>query len=153
MTLCKVWVHASSLALEAAVEVGGHTVGDASWLRKDDSGHITMAELDVVIQGLNLVLAWKVKKVESVTDSSAVHPWISDGLLGKSRLKTKATSEMLITVLSAVEEYRLQVTITLVPSGRNKADRLTCAAALVESASDQSPSHTTCVCFHCYCFL
>lgn len=97
MTLCKVWVDASSLALDAVVEVGGHTVEDASWLRKGDSGHIIMTELDAVIKNLNLALAWKVK-VESVTDSSAVHRWFSDGLLGKCRLKTKATSETLITV-------------------------------------------------------
>ena len=42
---------------------------DASWLRKDESSHINMAELDAVIRGLNLALAWRVKKVEVLTDS------------------------------------------------------------------------------------
>ena len=53
----RVWVDASSLALGFVVEVDGHVVEDATWLRKDDSSHINMAELDTVIKGLNLVLA------------------------------------------------------------------------------------------------
>lgn len=98
------------MPLGAAVEVGGYTVEDASWLCKDDSSHINMPELDVVIKGLNLVLEWKMK-VELMMDSSAVHHWISDGLLGKSKLKTKATSVMLIRrrvgiELSVTEESR-----------------------------------------------
>ncbi|XP_066985023.1 uncharacterized protein [Macrobrachium rosenbergii] len=126
----KIWVDASSLALGVAVEVNGSIVEDASWLRKDDSCHINMAELDAVIKGLNLALAWKIQKVELMTDSSTVHRWISDGLLGKSRLKTKAASEMLIRrrlgiVLSLIEECDLQLSITLVSSANNTADSLT----------------------------
>ncbi|XP_064106974.1 uncharacterized protein LOC135215948 [Macrobrachium nipponense] len=126
----KIWVDASSLALGVAAEVNGSIVEDASWLWKDDSCHINMAELDAVIKGLNLALAWKIQKVELMTDSSTVHRWISDGLLGKSRLKTKAASEMLIRrrlgiVLSLIEECDLQLSITLVSSANNKADSLT----------------------------
>lgn len=33
-----------------------------SWLCKDDSSNFNMAELDVVIKGLNLTLAWEIKK-------------------------------------------------------------------------------------------
>ena len=125
-----VWVDASSLALGAVVEIDGSVVEDACWLRKEDAGHINMAELDALVKGLNLVLAWKVKKVEIKTDSTAVHQWISDGLTGKSRLKTKAANEMLIRrrvaiVTALVEEYKLQVTVSLVPSHENKADSLT----------------------------
>ena len=125
-----VWVDASSLALGAAVEIDGCVVEDASWLRKDEAGHINMAELDAVIKGLNLVLAWQMKEVEIKTDSATVHQWISDGLTGKSRLKTKAANEMLIRrrvaiVTALVEEYKLQVTVSLVPSHANKADSLT----------------------------
>ncbi|KAG0714885.1 hypothetical protein GWK47_001430 [Chionoecetes opilio] len=47
----RVWVDASSLALGAAVEIDGSIVEDASWLRKEDSSHINMAELDAVIRG------------------------------------------------------------------------------------------------------
>lgn len=121
---------ASSLALGVAVEIDGRIVEDASWLSKNDSSHINMAELDAVIKGLNLALAWKVRKVELVTDSAAVHRWISDGITGRSRLKTKAASEMLIRrrvgiVTTLVEECDLQLSVTRVPSANNKADNLT----------------------------
>lgn len=42
-----------------------------------------MTKLDAVGQGLNLTLAWNTKKVELVTDSSAVHRWISDWAVGE----------------------------------------------------------------------
>uniref|UniRef100_A0A5S6R3V7 Integrase catalytic domain-containing protein n=1 Tax=Trichuris muris TaxID=70415 RepID=A0A5S6R3V7_TRIMR len=65
-----------------------------------------------------------------MTDSTTVQRWISDGLSGKARLKTKAASEMLIRrrvdmVLSLVSEYNLQLVVTLVNSASNKADALT----------------------------
>uniref|UniRef100_A0A5S6QHP4 RNase H domain-containing protein n=1 Tax=Trichuris muris TaxID=70415 RepID=A0A5S6QHP4_TRIMR len=89
-----------------------------------------MAELDAVIRGLNLALAWGLKGLEVLTDSATVHRWVSDGLSGKARLNTKAAGEMLIrrrigTVQSWVEEYSLQVKISLVKSSENKADILT----------------------------
>ena len=123
------WVDASSLAHGVAVAINGHIVEDASWLRKEVSSHINMAELDAVIKGLNLALAWNVKKVDLCTDSSTVHRWISDALSGKNRLKTKAANEMPIrrrvgTVLSLIEECELQLSVTLVPSSANKADSL-----------------------------
>ncbi|MEL7523245.1 MAG: reverse transcriptase domain-containing protein, partial [Cyanobacteria bacterium J06553_1] len=125
-----VWVDASSIALGAVLEVDGCAVEDACWLRKEDAGHINMAELDAVIKGLNLVLAWKITEVELKTDSATVYQWISDGLTGKSRLRTKAASEMLVRrrvaiVTALVEEYGLSVEVTLVPSRENKADALT----------------------------
>ena len=42
----RVWVDSSSLALGVAIEVNGQVIEDGSWLRKEDSGHINMAELD-----------------------------------------------------------------------------------------------------------
>ncbi|XP_045111049.1 uncharacterized protein LOC123504528 [Portunus trituberculatus] len=129
-TEAKVWVDASSLAMGAAVEVEGKIVEDACWLRPDGASHINMAELDAVIKGLNLALAWKMSKVELVTDSSTVHRWINDCLTGRARLKTKAASEMLIRrrleiVMSLVKECGLVLTVSLVPSSENKADVLT----------------------------
>ena len=126
----RVWVDASSIALGVAVEINGSVVEDASWMRKEESSHINMAELDAVIKGLNLALAWSVKKVEVLTDSSTVQRWISDAISGRSRLRTKAASEMLIRrrigiVLSLIEECGLQLSVTLVPSISNKADNLT----------------------------
>ena len=89
-----------------------------------------MAELDSVIAGLNIALAWKFKRVELCTDSFTVHRWITDALTGKSRLKMKVASEMLIhrrigIVTSMVEEYTIKLTVTLVPSCSNKAESLT----------------------------
>ncbi|MPC30392.1 hypothetical protein E2C01_023655 [Portunus trituberculatus] len=126
----RVWVDARSLALGVVIESDGCIIGDASWLRKDDSTHINMAELDAVVKELNLVLAWKIKEVELMTDSVTVHRWISDSLSGKSRLRTKAASEMLIRqrislVTSLVDECGLQVQVSLVLSESNKADALT----------------------------
>ena len=125
----KVWIDSSSVALGVAVEVGRCVVEDASWLCKDESCHINMAELDAAIKGLNLVMAWKIQRVELLTDSVTVHRWISDGLSGKSRLRTKAASEILIRrrvgiVLSLVQEYNLRLLVTLIPSANNKADSL-----------------------------
>lgn len=87
---------ASSIALGVAIEINGSIVENASWLHKDKSSHINMVELDAVIKGLNLVLAWRIKKVKVLTGSSAVQSWIFDGISGRSRLEAKAASEMLI---------------------------------------------------------
>ena len=84
----RVWIDASSMALGVAVEINGAIIKDASWLRKDCSSHINMAELDAVIKGLNLALAWKLKEVEILIDSSTMHHCICDGISGRGRLKT-----------------------------------------------------------------
>uniref|UniRef100_A0A5S6Q1Z5 RNase H domain-containing protein n=1 Tax=Trichuris muris TaxID=70415 RepID=A0A5S6Q1Z5_TRIMR len=126
----KVEVDASALGIGVALEVSGSIIEDAAWLRPHDSCHINMAELDAVIKGLNLVLTWQMKKIELITNSATVHRWISDSLSGRTRLKTKAASEMLIRrrvglVLSLGREYNLDLTITLVRSADNKVDALT----------------------------
>ena len=128
--LARLWVDASAVALGAVVEMDGDVVEDASWLRKKEVGHINMAELDAVVRGMNLVLTWKVKRVEVMTDSATVFQWISDGLTGKSRLRTKAANEMLIRrrvdiVMELRREYGLEMNIVLVPSAENRADALT----------------------------
>ena len=126
-----VWVDASSLALGIVIEVDGNVVEDASWLRSEDSSsHINMAELDAVIKGVNAALAWKLKKLHVRTDSLTVYHWISNALSGKVRLKTKASSEMLIrrrvdTIKALVDEYGLILDIELVRSECNRADALT----------------------------
>ena len=93
----EVWVDASSLALGALVQIGGVTVEDATWLRKDRSEvHINMAELDAVLRGVNMALAWKLNKLQLFTDSVTVFHWISDAVTGKTRLRSKASAELLI---------------------------------------------------------
>ena len=126
-----VWVDARSLALGIVIEVDGNVVEDASWLRSEDSSsHINMAELDAVIKGVNTALAWKLKKLHVRTDSLTVYHWISNALSGKVRLKTKASSEMLIrrcveTIKALVYESGLILDIELVRSECNRADALT----------------------------
>ena len=91
-----VWVDASSLAIGAALEMNGSIVEDACWLRKNPETHVNLAELDSVVRGINLSLAWNLKKVTVMTDSKAVYHWLTDALSGRARIKTKAASEVLI---------------------------------------------------------
>ncbi|XP_065667190.1 uncharacterized protein LOC136087678 [Hydra vulgaris] len=127
----KVWVDASSLAMGALIQVGETTVEDATWLRKVTSDiHINMAELDAVIRGMNMALMWKLKKVTVFTDSVTVLHWVSDALTGKSRLRSKATGEMLIqrrlsVLQQLIEEYNVSVEVKVIPSKDNLADALT----------------------------
>uniref|UniRef100_A0A5S6QBE8 RNase H type-1 domain-containing protein n=1 Tax=Trichuris muris TaxID=70415 RepID=A0A5S6QBE8_TRIMR len=126
----KVWVDASTLAIGIAVEVNGAIIEDASWLRPDDCHHINLAGLDAVIRGLNVALSWQLRDIEVMTDSTIVYLWLDEGPSGRSSLKTKATSEMLIrrriaTVMALVEEYDLKLTVTLVKSAEKRADALT----------------------------
>ena len=72
---------------------------------------------------------WNMKKLHLCTDSLTVYHWVSDTLTGRARVKTKASSEMLIrrrlgTLKSLIEEYWLELKVTLVTSGCNLADAL-----------------------------
>ena len=52
-----VWTDASSLAAGVVVETPqGDAIEDASWLRRDKSSHINMAELDAAVRGVNLAI-------------------------------------------------------------------------------------------------
>lgn len=125
-----VWVDASSLALGVVLEVDGNIVEDACWLRQNQDAHINMAELDAVLKGVNLAVAWKITSINLMTDSSSVYHWLSDAVSGKARLKTKASGELLIrrrvsTFQSIVKEYDLTVSVHRVSSADNRADALT----------------------------
>lgn len=124
------WVDASSLAIGVVLQVNDETVEDASWLRKEDCSHINMAELDAVLKGVNLAITWKMKRIKVMSDSRSVFHWIQNALSGKSRLKTKSSSEMLIrrrleTLMQIVDDYKLQLDVKFVRSEENKADALT----------------------------
>ena len=116
-TVATVWTDASSLALGVAIEVGGEVVEDASWLRcHDDASHINLAELDAVLKGVNLAIRWGVSEMRLMVDSRSVYHWVSDLLSGCARLRSKATSEILIrrrlgTLKALVEEYGLNVSV------------------------------------------
>ena len=124
------WVDASSIAIGVVLQVGGMTIEDGSWMRESDSTHINMAELEAVIRGLNVALSWNMKRIRLKTDSSTVYRWLTDALTGKARLKTKAASEMLIrrrleVITQLREEYKVELSLELVPSKCNLADALT----------------------------
>ena len=92
--------------------------------------HINLAELDAVLQGINLALQWKVKTVHLRMDSSCMHHWVSDTLSRQTRVHTKAPSEMLIRCQLAImrelaTEYELDIDVGLVKSHDNQADQLT----------------------------
>ena len=85
-----------------------------------------MSELDAVIKGLNMGLSWKMNILHICTDSKAVFHWVTDALTGKTRLRTKASNEMLIRrrlqiITNIVDEYKLRVDIKLVASEFNLA--------------------------------
>ena len=92
-----------------------------------------MAELDAVIKGVNAALVWELKKLHVRTDSLIVYHWILNALSRKVRLKTKASSKMLIrrrvdTINALEDEYGLALDIELVRSESNRADALTHAS-------------------------
>ena len=125
-----VWTDASSLALGVAIEVDGEVIEDCCWLRRDNATHINVAELDAVVKGMNMAILWAPKKLRLMTDSRTVYHWILNTLSGKMRLKTKASSEMLIrrrlrTLQMLTEEYELDVTVQCVSSAANRSDVLT----------------------------
>ena len=65
------------------------------------------------------------KAIELKTDSLTVHRWITDAHSGLSRLRNKAHGEMLIrrrvdTIKQLVEELKIDLTVTLVRSGRTR---------------------------------
>ena len=126
-----VWVDASSQAIGVLLEKNGVVTEDAGWLRPmNHAAHINLAELDGVLKGINLALQWGVKVLHVRTDSLCMYHWVSDTLLGKARVRTKAASEMLIRRrLSAIKklaaEYELCMDVTMVTSNCNLAEGLT----------------------------
>ena len=68
-----VWVDESSLATRVSLEHDVAVVEDASWLRKKDTQHINLAELDAVLKGINMVLMWEATISHIHTDSACVH--------------------------------------------------------------------------------
>ena len=126
-----VWTDASSVASGVVlVSPDGQIIEDASWLRRDETSHINMAELDAAVRGINMAIAWGMKTVDLRTDSSAVHRWISDALSGRARLRTKAHGEMLIrrrvdVIKQLVNEFHITLSVRLVRSAENVADCLT----------------------------
>ena len=88
-----------------------------------------MAELDAVLRGVNRALAWKLNKLQLFTDSVTVFNGIS-AVTGKSRLRSKASAELLIRrrvnlFRELVDDHNLDVKVNLISSKDNLADSLT----------------------------
>lgn len=132
-TRVKVWCDASSLAVGVCLEDVEHThvIEDACWMRHaSDVSHINLAELEAVLKGVNLALKWKFKQIELMTDSFAVHRWLTATLSGEKRVKPRGLGEMLVRrrlhlLKCLIDEYHLTVSCALVRSEHNRADRLT----------------------------
>ena len=108
----------------------GDVIEDACWLRRDKTVHINMAELDAMVRGVNLALAWGMRKVHLKTDSATVHRWVEDALTGRTRLRTKAQGEMLIRrrvdlIRQLRDEMGICLSVQFVTSAQNCADKLT----------------------------
>ncbi|XP_067943371.1 uncharacterized protein [Watersipora subatra] len=125
-----VWTDASSLGLGVAVEVDGSVVEDASGLRKEsDHSHINVAELEAVGQDVNLAIAWVFKTFTLAVDSLTVVNWMSNTIDRRHRVCTKGAAEMLVkhrlgVIRDTITEYSLSVTTHLVPTVKNKADKM-----------------------------
>ena len=128
---CTLWCDASSLALGIVIETDGVIIEDSSWLRKEEeANHINLAELESVIKGINVAIAWGFKNINLKTDSATVFGWISSLIEKSKRVKVAGLSEMLVkrrlVLLSdLIEAYNLQIQIAKVASEINKADALT----------------------------
>lgn len=68
---------ASSPTLGVVIKVNGCVIEDASWLRAEDSSHISVAEFDAVIIGLNLSLAWWMKKTDLLTHPQSIAGYLT----------------------------------------------------------------------------
>ena len=80
-----VWCDASQIAYGVALERKNQIIEDGAWLRKADDGtHINLAELNVVIKGVNPAMKWGAGDITIFTDSAAVYSWLSS-LLKKDK--------------------------------------------------------------------
>ncbi len=91
------WYDAISIGLGVKLEMDGVIAEDAAWLRQEnDVQHIDVAELEAVLQGVNLALKWGPVSLEIITDSATVAAWLSSSISLEARIKTRGMSEMLV---------------------------------------------------------
>ena len=90
-----VWCDASDLAMGTVLEIGGMEVKDTSWMRKKEYNHISVAELEAVLKGINLCAKWNLKNVVLVTASATVFGWIKLTLTEEKKVKTKVPQRSL----------------------------------------------------------
>ena len=126
-----VWCDASQIAYGVALERINQIIEDGAWLQKADDGtHINLAELNAVIKGINLVMKWGDEDITIFTDSAVVYSWLSSLLKKDKRIRVSGLSEMLVkrrlSIFSeTLEAYKVDWSVSLVSTTKNKADRLT----------------------------
>ena len=127
----RVWCDASGIAIGICLELEGNIVEDASWLRKSgDASHINLAELDAIVKGVNLAVAWNVRRLEIMTDSRTVCSWLQMLVTDAKRLRVNGLGETLVRrrlgiVRDIIEECDMCLIPLFVPTSENKADCLT----------------------------
>ncbi|XP_065195764.1 uncharacterized protein LOC135827166 [Sycon ciliatum] len=125
------WCDASDIAHGAVIQADGMIVEDGCWLRqKDDRRHINIAELDAVINGLNLAVQWQVKELTLFTDSKTVTAWLQSVLGNVSRVRVSGLQQVLVQrrlqiITDLVAVTGLTVKVQWISSQQNKADQLT----------------------------
>ena len=72
------WFDICSIALGVRLEMCDSVVEDSAWLRKViDFNHVNVAELEVVLKGVNLAIKWGMKSPNLKADSSIVYGWLT----------------------------------------------------------------------------
>jgi len=67
----QVWCDVSSLAIVVCLEIDHIIVEDNCWLwKKDNVCHINFSELESVLKGFNMALAWGLMEIEIICDSA-----------------------------------------------------------------------------------
>ena len=77
-----------------------------------------------------MAMKWGAKDIAIMTDSAAVHSWLSSMLKKDKRIKVSGLSEMLVKrrlsiVLETLAEYEAKWNVILIPTEKNLADVLT----------------------------
>ena len=122
---------AKGVQVWVVLEVGGSVIEDAAWMRGvDDTAHINLAELDAVIKGVNLTVAWGFHKFTLNCDSATVVGWLKRVWNRTGNVHTRALGELLVRrrldlLRQVAEQEGLEITVQQVSSTANKADALT----------------------------
>ncbi|KAF4737831.1 hypothetical protein FOZ62_029141, partial [Perkinsus olseni] len=128
----RVYVDASATAIGVTLlTASGDSVEDACWLLPRNSRtHINVLELNSVIKGLNLAIAWDVKCLHLLVDSKTVYGWLSAMLSDERGIRAGGMYQILVQrrlclIDDLISTCGLSVTVEWVPSSRNLADALT----------------------------
>ena len=94
----QIWCDASGISVGCALEINDQKiVEDTAWLRKkDDTAHINVAELDIIVCRVNLAIKWSMKELSIVTDSATVCGWLKALFTNSHRIQTHGITEMIV---------------------------------------------------------